>query len=354
MKGGVAFEPTGQRSDAAVRRRSRLRIAGAALAVAVVAGGIAIGVALNSGDSGTAGRAISLLPPPDHGWRWDFYRDVRIEVPDSWDYASEPRSDWCVGNGNWLPKEPYIDLAAGEAVLGIGCPSTNGKPGLSNEPPTERWVPHVRLTALGPADAAGVSQLNGWWIVKQPVGHVLVKAVGENRAEVDRVLSSAAVVDDDSSGCAPHSPLQDSAFPSPDPAFDIAELTSVDSITVCSYALQPSEPGLLGMYALTGDDAMTELHALQAAPIGGGPDRPNDCGPDDPGDDALELRLADGADVDTMYVFYSSCHDNGFDDGTNVRELTKDACVPLVHEPVTLTSGASASFERCFSRANDN
>ncbi|HSS68705.1 MAG TPA: hypothetical protein VLK34_09140 [Nocardioidaceae bacterium] len=353
MKGDGAFDPTEQRSEGAVRRRSRLRIAGAALAVAVVACGIAIGVGLSSGDSGNRSQAISLQPAPDDGWRWDFYRDVRIEVPDSWDYASEPRSDWCVDNGKWLPDEPYIDLTAGEFVFGIGCPSTNGKPGMSDEPPTERWVPHVRLTALGAPDTASVSRLNGWWIVKQPVGHVLVKAVGENRAEVDRILSSATVVDDDSSGCAPHSPLQDSAFPSPDPAFDVAELTSVDSITVCSYELTPSEPGLLGVYELTGDDAMTELHALQAAPIGGGPDRPNDCGPDDPGDDALQLRLASGAEVDTMYVFYSSCHDNGFDDGTNVRELTKDACVPLVHAPVTLTTGASASFERCFSRSSD-
>jgi hypothetical protein len=117
---------------------------------------------------------------------------------------------------------------------------------------------------------------------------------------------------------------------------------------VCSYDLQPSGPGLLGVYRMDSQVATTELRALQAAPIGGGPDRPDDCYPDDRGDAALELHLAIGGATQTMYVFYSSCHDNGFDDGTHLRELTTDACVPLVHEPVLLTSGSSASFERCY------
>jgi hypothetical protein len=330
------------------RRRSRLRIAGAALAVAVVAGGVATGVELASDGSDRSG-GPTTLPPPDDGWRWDFFRDIRVEVPTSWDYDQEPRSDWCI-NEDGLPKQPYIDLGAGGFIAGIGCPSTNGKPGMSEEPPTDLWATHVRLTWLEDGDKAAISQLDGWWTIEQPVGHVLVKAVGKDRSELDRIVASATLVTDDAGGCAPHSVLQDSAFPRPEPAFDIEQLTSVDSITVCHYALTPSVPGLIGSYTMTGLDAEAELRALQAAPPGGGPDRPNDCAPDDPGDAALELRLASGADHDTMYVFYSSCHDNGFDDSTTLRELTLGACTPLDHEPVALMGGASASFERCYAR----
>jgi hypothetical protein len=339
-----------------VRRRSRLRVAGAALAVVVVAGGVATGVELGSDDGNRSTgptNSTQPLPPPDDGWRWDFYRDIRIQVPTAWEYGDEPGSDWCVGEGAGLPKDPYIALDAGGIVLGIGCPSTDGGPGFSDEPPTDLWATHVALTRLEPNDQASVSQRDGWWILKQPVGHVLVKAVGKDRPVVDRIVASATGVDDDSGGCSPHSPLQDSAFPSPEPAFDIEQLTSVDAITVCSYDLVPAGTGLLGVYTMEGVDADAELRALQAAPVGGGPDRPSDCYPDDPGDAALQLRLTSGSDthtVHTMYVFYSSCHDNGFDDGTALRELTKSACIPLAHEPVRLTSGSSASFERCYSR----
>jgi hypothetical protein len=330
-----------------VRRRSRLRIAGAALAVVVVAGGVATGVELGSGGSD---RSVgpTTLTPPDNGWRWDFYRDIRIQVPASWDYGQEPSSDWCVGGGRWLADAPYIDLSSGRSVLAIGCPSTDGSPGFSNEPPTDLWAVHVRLSALNGDGDASVSQRDGWWIVKQPVGHVLVKAVGEDRSLLDQIVASATAVADDSGGCFPSSPIQESLFPRPTPPFDVAELSSVDSITVCEYDVASSGPGLIGAYRMTGADADAELRALRSASVGGGPDRPQNCYPDDPGENAFELRLASGADVHTMYVFYSSCVGNGFDDGTHLRELTVEACMPLVREPVALTGGSSASFERCY------
>jgi hypothetical protein len=331
------------------RRRARVRIAGAALAVVVVAGGVAAGVEIGSGGANDSIGPTATLPPPDDGWRWDFYRDIRIQVPDSWDYGSEPGSDWCIYEAQ-LPQTPYIDLDAGGFTAGVGCPSTNGKPGLSDEPPTDLWATHVRLTPLGTDRDASVSQLDGWWSIQQPVGHVLVKAVGKDREFLDRIVASATEVTDNTGGCAPHSRVQDSLFPRPDPAFDVSKLTSVDSITVCSYALTPDEPGLLGSFTMSGSAAARELQALQAAPVGGGPDQPQNCMADDPGDSALQLLLDTGDDVYAMYVYYSSCRGNGFDDGTTLRELTRAACVPLVHEPVVLTSGASASFERCYSR----
>jgi hypothetical protein len=127
----------------------------------------------------------------------------------------------------------------------------------------------------------------------------------------------------------------------------VSEIADVDSITVCKYDLMNPGPGLVGVYEMTGARATDELRALRAAPFGGGPDKPSDCMDDDRGDSAVELHLRSGDQVHTMYVFYSTCHGNGLDDGTRLRELTPSACMPLFHEPVTLNGGWGGSMERC-------
>jgi hypothetical protein len=342
-----------------VRRRNRLRVVGAAAAVMVIAAGVATGVELGSreGNASTGPTSTSgPHPAPSEGWRWDFYRDIRVKVPADWAYGTEPSSDWCVDGGKWLPKQPYVDLEQDHAVRSLGCASTNGEPGLSDEPPTRLWAPHVTLAALDPKAEASVRQVDGWWVVERPVGHVLVRAVGQDRDLLDGILDSATVVDGDGS-CAPHSPVQDSAFPRPTPAFDVAGVSDVDAITVCQYDLSGAvPPGLVAQYELAGADADRELNAIQRAPLGGGPDRPENCVPDDVGGSAIVLHLhtaATDSTVRTMYVYYSTCHGNGFDDGTALRELTANACMPLFHEPVSLTSGSSEPFERCYSAPND-
>ena len=334
------------------RRRSRMRVAGTALAVVVIAGGVATGVELGSGDSDRSTGPTSTLPAPDDDWRWDFYGDIRIQVPLGWSYGYEPTSDWCIDDGRWLPKDPYIDLARPDlAVAAIGCPSTNGDPGLSDEPPTDLWATHVRLSLLRDADQASIRQVDGWWIVEQPVGHVLVKAVGTDRSLVDRIVASATEVSDDSGGCSPHSPLQGPGFPRPQPAFDLAQLDGVDTITVCQYSRGDlAGPGLVAQYTMTGSDADAELQALQAAPIGGGPNSPDTCVDDYYGGSAIEVLLRTGDTVHTMYGFYGSCRGNGFDDGVSLRELTDNACIPLIHEPVAILGGSSAPFARCHPR----
>jgi len=327
------------------RRRSRLRIAGTALAVVVIAGGVGTGVELGSGgnDSSTGPTNSSQqLPPPDDGWRWDFYRDIRIQVPDAWGYGQEPKSDWCVGDPQ-KPPAPYVALTPpGLPVLAILC--------RSNSSPTTLWAPHVTLMAKSDSDApVGTTQVDDWWIVRRDVGAVAVKVVSKDRDLAEQIAAGAQAVTDDSSGCSPHSAIQDSRFPRPDPAFDIASVDAVESISVCEYTLSsPDEPGLLAMRTITGTAATTELHALQAAPVGGGPDRPENCTSDISGELGLELVIDTGDARHSMYVYYAHCTNNGFDDGTHLRELTTDACVPLIDDPIVLWSGSSASIERCY------
>lgn len=357
--GRVDHLDTGARVDAsAIRRRAktraRARVGGSALAVLLVAGGIVGGVQLaQDDDPGTFATQTPINadgPAPD-GSRYDYFGDVRVTVPQSWDYDNEPGSDWCVDNGKWLPDRPYIDLGGPDAVMSIGCPPTNGDEGFSNEPPTDLWVTHLTVLPKGQADGDdGATQVGDWWVLRDQVGSVMVKAVSKDRAEAESLLATAVVVDDGASGCLNHSPIQDAAFPRPDPAFDVTALADVDTITVCQYGNldDATAVGLVGRAILTGADADAVLAALQAAPAGGGPDRPENCMPDDPGDTAIELHLDAGGEQHSMFVFYSTCHGNGFDDGTTLRELTKQGCQPLMRMPVRITSGSSASFERCY------
>ena len=108
--------------------------------------------------------------------------------------------------------------------------------------------------------------------------------------------------------------------------------------------------GLVATTVIEGDDADAVLAAIQAAPAGGGPDKPSNCADDWPGDDAYELHLRTGDETHVMFVFYSTCRGNGFDDGTTKRELTTEACRPLMQPPVVVWGGSSASFERCWVR----
>jgi hypothetical protein len=164
-----------------------------------------------------------------------------------------------------------------------------------------------------------------------------------------QILDSARVVDTDQNGCDASSRIQQGDFVRPDPAFDLGELDSVDSIAVCQYDLNRpvSKPGLIASRLLTGDAAAAELSAIQAASPGGGPDTPDSCMHGMHGDTAVVLRLTSGQASYDLYVYYEWCFGNGFDDGTTRHELTKDSCAPLFADRLQYMGGSSAPFNRC-------
>ena len=57
---------------------------------------------------------------------------------------------------------------------------------------------------------------------------------------------------------------------------------------------------------------------------------------------ALHLESPD-AGRSQGHVGYASCRGNGFDDGVAVRELTRDACLPLWGEVLELTAARTRS-----------
>ncbi len=163
-------------------------------------------------------------------------------------------------------------------------------------------------------------------------------------------MASAEIVEVDDPSCGHTSDIQARGFqrPSP-PPFDIATLDGVDSILVCQYTLggPAGTPGLRAQSELAGPAADDELEALQSAPLGGGPDQPSTCLPGEFGESAIVLHLTHEDASNQMYVYYSTCRGNGFDDGTAKRTLSTEACQPLIQQPVAIYSGSDASVSNC-------
>lgn len=297
----------------AIRRKARTRsatmVTGAAAAVLLLFGGVVGAVQLSRDPAATAAdpadqTETSAIETPDKGWRFEYYRDVRLQVPDSWGYDSEPGSDWCAAvPGGMMPDQPYVARAeASQAVFDILCRPSG--------PPVTNWVDHVALSSAFRSSAgSSADEVGAFWVVKKVVGHVGITAVAIDRELADRIVASAEIVEAADPSCDPRSEIQAHGFQRPAPPFDITTLEDVDTILVCQYTFGESvnSPGLSAQYQLVGAAADRELEALQAAPIGGGPDQLENCVRGEFGESAIALHLLHGDASDAMYVYYGSC-----------------------------------------------
>lgn len=356
------FEPAPLETPEARSRRRWLPALVAAAVLALVGGtAVVAGVLHDDGNGGThlAGKddlAVGTLPAADAGWRWVSWRNVAVQVPEDWALGFEPGADWCADNGGdpSLPPDPYVAVnGAGMAHLDILCNHEPfGWPAAFGEAPEDYWAPHVTFAASGSPEArpVGHESYDGWESEVTELGDgVQLRVLGrEGAPETQRILDSARTYETDQNGCDTTSPVQAVEFQRPEPPFDVEQVGSVDSVSVCMYSRATGQStALIGSRLLTGDDAAALLHGIQEAPVGGGPDNPSHCLPDDYGDSAIALHLRSNDTTWTMYVYYASCFGSGFDDGTNRRDLTRGSCPLLWGDTVRLLYGDSAVFSRC-------
>ncbi len=274
-------------------------------------------------------------------------------MPQSWGYNLEPSSDWCIDEKT-LPTEPYVAREEpGRGVASIGCPGERGlsEGGFSSGPPTRLWAPHVTLGTSDLEAKPGITQRDGWTVVRERVGSALVSVTVRDPQLAEDILATATVVTEDFNGCLARDPIQSTTFERPTPPYDLTTIDRVDSISVCKYPIgefaDPSQPGLVSSNRLVGEAAADELAALQSTPIGGGPDDPQSCVDDMIGGEAIVLWLNTGGGRHRVHVYYNWCFHNGFDDGTKMRSLTEDSCMPLFTPPLSLLSGSAAPFRMC-------
>lgn len=129
-------------------------------------------------------------------------------------------------------------------------------------------------------------------------------------------------------------------------------------VALCQYSRGTMGPaGLVGSRQLTGTDARALVGAINDAPVGGGPDRPQNCTHDHQGDSAVLLRFLppdgtpeESAAVPEAHLYYDWCFGNGIVNGEATRELTRANCRPVFAEPpVTIWSAQSNVAGLCWS-----
>ena len=265
------------------------------------------------------------------GFRWESYRDVQVEVPDTWGYARAPQSDYCIYKS--LPSQPYVDLnRGGGAVAAIGCGEA-----LRDD----QQAMHLSFT---PADGEKPwsADSKSWKQQSRIVGQarITVTARKADTAIANRILDSAVVVPAgvDPAGC----PVQL-------PAVQSVELTGLDAgeLTVCLYDREGEPAGLRSSVVLSGTEATTAWQSVLAAPDGGGPDMaPTTCG------DAKgwPMLLLVGTDQVPVSASVGGCSGNGVADASargEMRAITRDLCKALMVDPVRIFDGSGPSAALC-------
>lgn len=298
----------------------------------------------------TAREPVRSLPAPASGSHWVSWRDVAVQVPDSWDFGREPREDWCAdGVTKRLPRKPYVVLDPTYGpILSIGCMTTGEQhPPAFGPAPEAYWATHVALeSADGGPDISLTHE--GWSLTSRTVGDVRVRVLSTDATEAAAMLATATRFEVDQNGCEPSSPIQASDFVRPEP-FDVMDIGDVESVSVCQYerGIPLDEPALMASRTMLGDDAADLLRGLQTAPSGGGPDKPDQCSEDSLGETGVALHLTHAQGSDTVFVYSDTCRGNGTDDGTVKRELTADTCAPLFEPPVVAWSFSTSLLGLC-------
>jgi hypothetical protein len=338
----LAVDPASARDH--VRRR---RLAGL-IATAVVL--LAVCVSLPQVMGGSAPTAVPVVGGPAQSgddWRTEHYRDITFEVPASWGYAYEPTHD--------CAKVPKRYVALGERPIQTmqGCSIEDGR-SLRSEHAAVRVI-----GPYGPKVTPGEEQTRGWWISTVMVGDLALRAVSRDRDVVDRILASVRTVTASSSGlCTPHHSLERDSGERPARPFDVTAVREVDSITVCQYT--PVEPGydadtgLSGQVVLVGEQAARLLSSVQQSPPNpAGPCRRSPAEGDQAAYLAVVLYLRTGAETHQLYLSVPSCSDKerrptgGFDDGTTVRQVTRQSCRAVTVPPIRVETGGRQLFDAC-------
>ncbi|MBP2328081.1 hypothetical protein JOF56_008466 [Kibdelosporangium banguiense] len=185
----------------------------------------------------------------------------------------------------------------------------------------------------------GIRCYDGGWVEEtREVAGVRVSVMTDDDALRERLLAAVRPVVDDTDCPAWHRIL-DGIAARPDPGrFGLAGIGSVESVTVCRYALgrlgKVMNNPVMSLSTITGGEATRLVRAICAAPQGSGPDIPGCPWPEDVyGMEAIVLTVRDGEHAQEVFVRYSGYEGHGFDDGHTRRWLTTEALLALLKGP---------------------
>jgi hypothetical protein len=201
----VSLVPGAQR-----RLRRRRTVGGVVGAVVLVAVAVPVAVSLGHGSAGRGDGIPSVVasdsPPPAlaEGWRVETWRDLTLQVPDSWGYGW--LNQWCVSNDGAGPEglgsvqrpEGVQTLVLCGPLIGYGVKFFD--PAV--DPPDLPGLEAGEVTRFEPTDTSeAVLYPPGAWLGFTVTDHAGAFIVAEDRATAQRVLDSAAPVDVDPNNC---------------------------------------------------------------------------------------------------------------------------------------------------------
>jgi len=278
------------------------------------------------------------------GWRWESFGGIQVGVPGDWGWDDQGlRLDaWCIKPGNHPPA--VARPGAGVAAIGCGIGGKGTPPGflIANT----GWTVGFDRTDKGD----GVAQEGDRTTARRDSVEVIIQAPTQWR---DRIAATIHRVKVDDAGCPTSNRISTGPDLRPTPPVDVAALRDVTSVSVCKYPLpdgisaDPFSPRLLSSLRLDGAAAADEIRRIAAAPVGGGLDTPADCAPEVAhGDQVIVLLVRSATGTAEVTMRYAGCVQNGFDDGTTVRRLTKAGVGPLVTGPNRVYGGFSGQPEK--------
>ncbi|ONI66871.1 hypothetical protein BWI15_27160 [Kribbella sp. ALI-6-A] len=299
--------------------------------IAVVALAAVSVAALAAGGEAVLGQdetAVAVAPPTapsEPGWRWESYRTVKVQVPDSWQDSAYSHLWTCgepKGQSNGISKAPLVGRPYRGPVMMIDCGPVS---------PLAERVPHLWFG--GPNVQPGITTFDhGWASEVRVVDGVTLTVFGDDAALRRRILDSAEPISGttDPNGCAIARPavLADGQRPT---GPGLSAIGEVSSIRVCAYSYGTAgEPSTFQAgHVISGDAARRLGDALRAAPPGVGPAMSaSNCQQSSQRDDLL-VTVSGQNGEQTVVVRYATCRSNGTDDGTTLRQLTTDTLVPL-------------------------
>jgi hypothetical protein len=325
--------------------RGRRVLLGVALVGVVAASGCApapriVTAAPSSGPASTAQRE-KHPPALPTGWRWESYGGVEVGVPATWrwDNGYQRIGQWCA--------QPQT--AEADQIPAVGRPGMSTLVGCGMGNPNDEPNPETLLENTGPIVAFGR-------VEKPKDGVVEVgdrTTVGLNGVEVivqtepvlrKRIVATVHAVTVDVNGCPSTDPVSRDPARRPAPAVDVSKLASVAAVAACKYRVGDddylADPRLLGSLRLEGAKAAKAVDRIATAAKGGGPNKPGNCITEvSYGDELIVLRITSSTGESQVYLRYSSCDHNGFDDGMFVRRLDVKSIAPFVAGPNAVLTG---------------
>ncbi|MGQ0632392.1 MAG: hypothetical protein ACT4P1_15335 [Sporichthyaceae bacterium] len=270
---------------------------------------------------------------PD-GWRWESYRDLELAVPADWSYSGGGITSWCADTGR---DKRLPGVGRPGAVLGIACPQA--EPG---EPDPGSLIRNGGTYVNFVSADENLRDEGDRIVLRRGDLAVVIQAPKELRDQIAATVHTNTGTD--AAGCSLEHPLGEDRRWRP-PAVAVTSLSDVERVAACKYSLPrggvPDEgeggegPDLISSLVIEGSAAQDSITEVAGAPVGGGPNSPQNCSEDSSyGDEAIALfATRTSGEVVTIVLRYDGCVAGGFDDGTEVRTLTRNAVTPFIAGP---------------------